>query len=124
MMEDRFAAPATMTAPSSATFGSRSAPFPGTEGLDPTMVVRGPGYTAPPSPTNPLAQVALWVSVPSLLVPPLLIVTAVLGVIAWILASRRQNVGGQAARGATAISATGILLWVSLYVLFTGLILS
>ncbi|MCI1662026.1 MAG: hypothetical protein LKI27_03890 [Actinomyces sp.] len=87
-------------------------PFPGTDQVDPARVFRASGYTSPAPSRNGVAQVALWLSVAFLVpLPPLLAVSAALGGIAWIRAGGRGGAGLRAARGAVAISASGIALW-------------
>lgn len=92
-------------------------PFPGTEDVDPAEVFRGPGYTAPPSPTNGVATTALWMCVAGVFFPPLLVLSAILGGIGLARAPRLHHVGARAGGGALAVSLVLITLWALVYVL-------
>jgi hypothetical protein len=104
-------------APSAAT------PFPGSEAVDPAAVFRGPGYTAPPPPTNGVSSTALWMTVVGVFLPPVLVVSALLGAIGLARAPRLHRVGARAAGGALAVSLVLIGLWALIYVLVHALIL-
>lgn len=95
--------------------------FPGTEQVDPARVFATPGYTSPPPPTNAMAQVALWLSVPLLFAGPFLLVSAILGAVSLARSSGMHGAGRRAAAGALAISVVGLVLWGLLWlVLGTG----
>lgn len=92
-------------------------PFPGTESVDPERVFRGPGYTAPTPPSNGTASTALWFTLAGVFLPPLLLVSLILGAIGLIRAPRLAGVGGRAAGGALAVSLVLLGLWGLVWIL-------
>lgn len=92
-------------------------PFPGSEAVDAAAVFRGPGYTAPLPPTNGLSTTALWLTVVGVFLPPVLVVSALLGGIGLARAPRLHRVGARAGGAALAISLVLIGLWALIYVL-------
>lgn len=94
-----------------------TSPFPGTEDVDPATVFRGPGYTSPLPPTNGLSTTALWLTVVGVFLPPLLVVSGLLGAIGLARAPRLHRVGARQGGAALAISLVLIALWALIYVL-------
>lgn len=111
--DDRFAtAPRTVGEAELVT-----SPFPGTEDVDPAVVFRGPGYTSPLPPTNGLSTTALWLTVVGVFLPPVLLVSGLLGAIGLARAPRLHRVGARQGGAALAISLVLIALWALIYVL-------
>ncbi|MGO3795942.1 MAG: hypothetical protein ACTJGR_02335, partial [Pauljensenia sp.] len=92
-------------------------PFPGAEDVDAVAVFRGPGYTSPLPPTNGLSTSALWLTVVGVFLPPVLVISALLGAIGLARAPRLHGVGARAGGAALAISLVLIGLWALIYVL-------
>lgn len=92
-------------------------PFPGAEDVDAVAVFRGPGYTSPLPPTNGLSTSALWLTVVGVFLPPVLVISALLGAMGLARAPRLHGVGARAGGAALAISLVLIGLWALIYVL-------
>ena len=108
---DRFAGPQPVTA------APAWPAFPGTDGVDPAAVFRGPGYQSPLPPTNGVATTALWLTLVGVFLPPVLLVSAVLGGIGLARAPRLHRAGARAGGGALAVSLVLLLLWGLAYLL-------
>ncbi len=93
-------------------------PFPGTDAVDPNEVFSSPGYTGPPPPRNSVAVVALWLTVFFIFLPPLLVVSGILGVWGLVLSETRQGVGRRAGLAALVVSVLAGVLWGAI-ILFT-----
>lgn len=115
---DRFAAGSTDHArPISAPAPTA---FPGTEDVDPARVFATPGYTGPQPPSTAMAQTALWLAVPGLVLPIFLPLAVILAGVALLRARRTRHAGHHTALAALIVSLVGILLWGALYVLIAS----
>ena len=89
--------------------------FPGTESVDPSIVLGAPGYTSYPEARNGVATAALWLSLPGIVLFPLAIVVLILGVSGLIVAGQNQGVGRRQAIGSLIISGSSLLLTLLLF---------
>ncbi|WP_095532497.1 DUF4190 domain-containing protein [Actinomyces gaoshouyii] len=100
---------------------SPRAPFPGTESLDPTQILSGPGYQAPPVRTDGVATAALLCAILSF-IPLVGLAAAGLGIWALRRLRRSYGTGRTLARLAIVVGATAsvLQLWILVAIVATA----
>lgn len=91
-------------------------PFPGSEHVDPALVLAGPGYTSMPQGRHPLARLALGCAAVGMVIAPLLVLSLLMGAVALLPAWDREGVGTHHALAAVVISLVGLGAWALLLV--------